>query len=351
MADWKKSLIRINATIRDAIAVIEDGEFQIALVVDQANILLGTITDGDIRRSLLKGQDMDAPAKQIMNTKPIVATPNTKPQMLLDMMNAETLRQIPLLDSSRQVVGLSHIRSFLNPVQSRDNWVILMAGGLGERLRPLTETTPKPLLNVGGKPLLQTILESFVEQNFCQFYVSVNYKADVIKDFFGDGKKWNVDIRYLEEDQRRGTAGALRLIPEPLTAPLIVMNGDLITKINFQDLLDFHHQQNSSATMCVREYDFQVPFGVVEIDGNRIKKIDEKPVHRFFVNAGIYALDADLIDSIPDDCQFDMTELFDIAINTNKNTTVFPIHEYWLDVGQIDDLKRANIDFSKAAVS
>jgi NDP-sugar pyrophosphorylase family protein len=179
----------------------------------------------------------------------------------------------------------------------------------------------------------------------------VNYKADVIKAHFGNGEKWNVEIRYLEEDTRRGTAGALRLIPERPNASMIVMNGDLITEINFQDLLDFHRQQNSKATMCVREYDFQVPFGVIGIEGNRIKSIDEKPIHRFFVNAGIYALDPSLIDAIPEEGTFDMTELFETVISTGKNTAVFPIHEYWLDIGRTDDLERANTDYKKAIIS
>ncbi|MBT3765527.1 MAG: CBS domain-containing protein [Rhodospirillales bacterium] len=351
MTNWKNSLIGLDATIRDAVNTLNDGGFQIALVVDVEDNLAGTITDGDIRRALLNGQDMDAAAKDIMNSEPVTAALKTADQSLLETMNATLLRQIPLIDEDDQVAGLVHIRDLTRPIEIRENWVVLMAGGLGERLRPLTEETPKPLLNVGGKPLLQTILEKFIEQNFRQFYISVNYKADVIKAHFGNGEKWNVDIRYLEEDSRRGTAGALRLIPKRPNASLIVMNGDLITEINFQDLLDFHRQQKSKATMCVREYDFQVPFGVVGIEGNRIKSIDEKPIHRFFVNAGIYALDPSLIDTIPTEGTFDMTELFETVISTDKNTAVFPIHEYWLDIGRTDDLERANIDYKKAIIS
>ena len=219
-----------------------------------------------------------------------------------------------------------------------------MAGGLGSRLQPLTEDKPKPLLSVGDKPILETILESFIEQNFRRFYISVNYKADAIKKHFADGGRWNAEIRYLEEETRLGTAGALDLIPERPELPLLVMNGDLLTRVNFRDLLDYHLDQKAQATMCVREYDFQVPFGVVEIEDHHILSIDEKPVHRFFVNAGIYVLEPGLIDLIPKGEYFDMTDLFARAIEKGHETQAFPIHEYWIDVGRIDDLDRANHD-------
>lgn len=347
MPDWKNTLIPADATIREVIETINSSGFEISLVIDRDEKLLGTITDGDIRRGLLQGLGMEAPAGQLMNEKPLVAPPDMSREGLLEKMNGEVIRQIPLLDDNRRVVGLAHIRDLTPPMESRENWVVLMAGGLGERLKPLTEATPKPLLSVGDKPLLQTILESFVEQNFRRFYISVNYRADAIKDHFGDGAKWNVEIRYLEEDERLGTAGALKLIPEPPTGPLIVMNGDLITKINFQDLLDYHDQQGSQATMCVREYDLQVPFGVVGIEGNIIESIDEKPVHRFFINAGIYVLDPDLIGLIPGDENYDMTELFEATIAMGKDVIAFPVHEYWLDVGRMDDLDRARLDIEK----
>jgi len=345
MHDWKNSLIPADATIRDAIKTINDGGFEIAIVADGEEKLLGTVTDGDIRRGLLDGLDMSAPAKKIMNRDPLVAPPDTSHKGLLKIMNSDLFRQIPLLDDTRRVVGVAHIRDLTKPIESRRNWVVLMAGGLGERLMPLTKQTPKPLLTIGDKPLLETILESFVEQDFSRFYISVNYKAETIKAHFGDGEKWGVDIRYLEEDRRLGTVGALRLVPEKPDAPMIVMNGDLITRINFQDLLDYHELQNSHATMCVRQYDFQVPFGVVGINGNRIASIDEKPVHRFFVNAGIYVLNPALIDRIPADANHDMTDLFEGIIADGEKTTVFPVHEYWLDVGRIDDLDKAKRDF------
>jgi len=343
---WKNAFNRPDATIGEAVATINDGGFEIGLVVDGDGRLLGTVTDGDVRRGLLAGLDMAAPVTEIMNARPVTAAPDTGRAALLDKMNAAVLRQMPLVDAEKRVVGLVHMRELTPPVEARTNWVVLMAGGLGERLRPLTQKTPKPLLSVGDKPILQSILEGFVEQRFREFYISVNYRADAIKAHFGDGAKWSVDIRYLEENQRLGTAGALKLIGERPESPLIVMNGDLVTRVNFQDLLDYHGQQQSRATMCVRQYDLQVPFGVVGIDGNRILMIDEKPVHRFLVNAGIYVLDPDVIDLIPEERAFDMTDLFSSVVEDRHMTAAFPIHEYWLDVGRVDDLERANLDFT-----
>lgn len=351
MIDWKASFVPPDATVHDAVGTINDGGFEICLVVDGDGRLLGTVTDGDVRRGLLRGLDMAAPVAEIMNTRPLTAAPDATTATLKRQMTEAVLRQIPLVGDGGEVAGLTHIRELTPPIESRDNWVVLMAGGIGERLRPLTAETPKPLLSVGDKPLLESILESFVAQKFRRFYISVNYMGDAIKRHFGDGGKWNVDIRYLEEDRRLGTAGALTLIPEKPKGPLLVMNGDLIARINFQDLLDYHEQQGSQATMCVRQYDFQVPFGVVGIDGNRIQAIDEKPVQRFLVNAGIYVLEPGLIGLIPKDEFFDMTDLFARAVEDAHDTAAFPIHEYWLDVGRIDDLDRANIDFENGGNS
>lgn len=351
MPDWRKSIIKPDAVIGDAVRALNDGGFEIGLVADRERRLLGTVTDGDVRRGLLRGLNMDSPVAGIMKTRPRTATPGTTPGLLLTKMAKAVVRQIPLVDGDGRVVGLVHMRELTPPIESRDNWVVLMAGGLGERLRPLTDKTPKPLLSVGSKPILESILEGFVEQKFRRFYISVNYKAAAIKRHFGDGHKWNVEIRYLEEDSRLGTAGALRLVPDRPNTPFIVMNGDLITRVNFQDLLDYHDQQRSKATMCVRQYDFQVPFGVVGINGNRIRMIDEKPVQRFLVNAGIYVLDSGLIELIPAGKNFDMTDLFARVVENRYDTAAFPIHEYWLDVGRLDDLQRANLDIGNVVNS
>jgi NDP-sugar pyrophosphorylase family protein len=221
-----------------------------------------------------------------------------------------------------------------------------MAGGLGNRLRPLTEDVPKPLLKVGRKPLLETILETFRSHEFRNFYISVNYKAEMIKAHFGDGEKWKCTIRYLEENDRLGTAGALGLIPETPTQPLLIMNGDVLTNVDFSSLLSFHGEHQAKATMCVREFDFQVPYGVVNIDEHRITGIVEKPVHSFFVNAGIYVIDPELLSFVPKSGSFDMPDLFASALDKGMPTAAFPIREYWTDIGRIDDFHRANGDYA-----
>jgi dTDP-glucose pyrophosphorylase/predicted transcriptional regulator len=343
--DWRKILIKPDASVRDAVEAINRGGKQICLVVSEDNKLLGTVSDGDIRRGLLKGIDMEAPVTGIMNSSPQAAPENSSNEFILNSMQTHVLRQIPKLDGDGRVVGLAHINDLVSPPERRENWVVLMAGGLGTRLRPLTEDTPKPLLSVGDKPILETIFESFVDQNFHKFYISVNYKAHAIKEHFGDGMKWNVEIRYLEEEAQLGTSGALQLIPEKPDLPLVIMNGDLLTHVNFQDLLDYHQGHDAKATMCVREYGLQVPFGVVDIKDNKIQDIDEKPLQRFFVNAGIYVIEPELIGLIPEGEPFHMTDLFGRAAEQGHHTAAFPIYEYWLDVGRIDDLERANHDF------
>lgn len=216
-----------------------------------------------------------------------------------------------------------------------------MAGGLGRRLQPLTNECPKPLLKVGGKPILEIILENFVEQGFNRFHIAVNYKAEMIESYFGNGSRWGIDLSYLREHERMGTAGALSLLPGGLTQPLIVMNGDLLTRINFRQLLSFHAEHHAQATMCVRDYDFQIPYGVVKIEKHRLTGIEEKPVHHCFVSAGIYVLQPDVISLIPRNTFFDMPDLFAEMIRQQKETAVFPIREYWLDIGRMDDFERA----------
>lgn len=323
---------------------LNNGGSEICLIVDKDDLLLGTITDGDVRRGLLQGLSMGTPATTIMNPNPITAAPTTDTKALLKIITKDVLRQIPLVDPEGHVVGVRHLRDLTAQTTKRPNWVVLMAGGLGERLRPLTNNMPKPLLNVGDKPLLQTILESFIDQGFSEIYISVNYFAAAIKEHFGDGSNWDVNIHYLEEQDRMGTAGALTLLPEIPDAPVVVMNGDLVTRVNFQHLLEYHAAQGTCATMCVREYDFQVPFGVISLEDNHITKIDEKPIHRFFVNAGIYVLNPEIIAKIPDAQHCDMTTVFDQAISEGQKTSAFPIHEYWLDIGRLDDLERAQLD-------
>jgi len=339
-----KTFLAPTGTIADALRIIEESGVQICLVVDPEHRLLGTVTDGDIRRGILRALPLDAPVTEVMRTSPWVAPADESPDRLHTLMIQLEIQQIPLVDSAGRVIGLVTARD-LSKSGDRDNWVVLMAGGLGNRLRPLTETVPKPLLKVGHKPLLETILETFRAHRFRKFFLSVNYKADMVKAYFGDGRRWGCEIAYLEETQRMGTAGALSLLPGRPTAPMIVMNGDLLTKANFAALLDFHQEQGAMATMGVRQYDFQVPYGVVEIERGHILSLTEKPVQNFFVNAGIYVIDPAAVDRVPENTFFDMTDLFGLLIKEKQPTSAFPICEYWLDIGKPDDFIRANDDF------
>lgn len=346
MKNWHKTLVTPTTSIHDTIRCIDSSAMQIALVTDDKRKLLGIVTDGDVRRAILKGIALDQPVAVIMNRQPVTARAGTSDPQLLADMRRRACRHLPVTDEEGRLVRLAVLDELLQP-EVQDNWVVLMAGGLGTRLRPLTDDSPKPLLKVGDKPLLETIIENFRGQGFNRFFLSVNYKAEMIQDYFGDGSRLEVEIRYLHETQRLGTAGALTLLPEPPPHPFIVMNADLLTKVDYRALLDFHREHGAQATMCVREYDFQVPYGVVQLDGQRIKHIQEKPVQRFFVNAGIYVLEPEVLTLIPPQCFFDMPSVFNTLHERDAETCAFPIREYWIDIGRMADLERANSEFGE----
>lgn len=336
--------LKKNATIKEALKIIDSGAMQIALVVDDSDTLVGTLTDGDVRRGLLKGLDLDSSIESITFTTPTIAMISDTKEEILKIALAKKLHQIPIVDASGKIVGIQRIEELIKP-KEKTNKVVLMVGGLGTRLRPLTEDTPKPMLKVGNKPILQTIVEKFAEYGYTNIVMCVNYKSHVIQDYFGDGSEFGVNIEYILEEQRMGTAGALSLLREKPTEPFFVMNGDLLTNVNFEHLHDFHLSNNSLGTMCVREYDFQVPYGVVNIDGSKILSIEEKPVHKFFVSAGIYMLSPDALEYIPANEFYDMPTLFDKFISEKKNAISFPLREYWLDIGRMSDFERANSEY------
>ncbi|SNX72886.1 CBS domain protein [Bacillus oleivorans] len=334
-----------STSIIETMKSIDENSSQFAIVIDENFKLLGTVTDGDVRRGILKGIPLEEPVTLIMNKTPIVIQKDRSRKELRRLFVEKKLRHIPVVNQNGQVIDICSSEQFFDS-NGLENWVVLMAGGLGTRLRPLTETIPKPMLTVGSKPILQTILESFIEFGFHQFYYSVNYKKELIKDFFGNGLEWGVSIEYLEENQKLGTAGALSLFQEKPTKPIIVMNGDILTKVNFQQLLEFHEETNSVATMCVREFHYQVPYGVVKMEGTTLYSIEEKPTESYFVNAGIYVLNPEALDFIPDGQYFDMPSLFEKLMKQKLITSVFPIREYWLDIGKRNDFEKANIEYS-----
>jgi dTDP-glucose pyrophosphorylase len=344
--NWQKTVILPSSSVLSAIQAINTSVIQIALVVNEQEQLIGTVTDGDIRRAILKGVSLDTPITSVMNSQPTVAMPSMPREKILEIMKHKKLRQIPIVDELGKVIGLALFETLLK-VTKKDNWVVLMAGGLGSRLAPLTNDCPKPLLKVGGKPILENILEHFLEYGFHHFFVSVNYKSEMIEAYFGNGSKWGVEIQYLREQTRLGTAGGLKLLPHKPELPIFVMNSDLLTKINFLDMLALHQEQQSMATMAVREYELQVPFGVVQTDHQRITEITEKPLYKFNVNAGIYILEPFCLDLIPDQKFYDMPSLFTSLVQQQQTVVPFLTWEYWLDIGRSDDLERANGEYGE----
>ena len=345
MYNWKNTIVGSSATIKDAADILTKEALRIVMVVNDNECLVGTVTDGDIRRALVNGIDINSLVTGIMKTKPVTATVNDSKEKIANLMMQKRLLQVPILNSDNRIVGLEVIDR-ITKKSTHDNVVVIMAGGFGSRLYPLTEDTPKPLLNVGSQPILETIIKQFVKSGFHNFYISTHFKSELIRDYFKKGDRLGVSIKYINEKVPLGTAGALGLLPShALDLPIIVTNGDLLTNIDFNNLLDFHNNSDTSATMCVREYDFQVPFGVIDIKEDRVSKITEKPVHNFFVNAGVYVLNRGLVRNLDGKSKLDMTDLLSSSID-NKQLGVFPIHEYWLDIGRMSEYKKANEDIA-----
>jgi len=344
--DIEDIMVTESTIIMDVLKIIDKSSKQLAIVVDKDKKLLGTISDGDIRRAILNEISLNDTVKDIYFKTPTIANINDSRKQIIDLCISKKIHQIPIVDNDGMLLGLEILDELITK-QSNPNKVILMVGGLGTRLRPLTDTVPKPMLHVGGKPILETIIEKFLSYGFSNIVLCVNYKSDIIQDYFGNGSKFGVNIEYIFEDKRMGTAGALSLLKAQPNEPFFVMNGDLLTNINFEYLLNFHLENKATATMCVREYDFQVPFGVVEIEHGKIKSIQEKPIHNFFVSAGIYMLSPSVLSSIPKDEFYDMPTLFEKILELNQNLISFPIREYWLDIGRIEEFEKANKEYDE----
>ncbi|PIC75946.1 alcohol dehydrogenase [Sporosarcina sp. P19] len=345
MNKYEDILIKPEMTIIQTMKLIDETSMQFATVVNHDRYLLGTVTDGDIRRGILKGLPLDSSICVVMNTTPNYESEGKSINYYKQYMKKKKLKQLPIISSDNRLLYIL-FSDDLDSVISKPNKVVLMAGGLGTRLRPLTDTLPKPMLNVGNKPILETIIEGFKHYGFTNFIISVNYKKEMIMNYFQDGKHLGVNIEYIEETKRLGTAGALSLINNKLKEPFFVMNGDLLTKVNFEQLLEFHLETESCATMCVREHEYQIPYGVIETNDHELLSIIEKPIHKSYVNAGIYVFSPEVLDYIPTDDFFDMPELYKYLIDSKKNVSAFPLREYWLDIGRIADYEKANWDYT-----
>lgn len=338
---WKTALLRCGATIKDGIENLEQTGFQISLLVDDDERLIGTLTDGDVRRAILSGHTTESILDDFVTKKPLVATPEIGRDAILSLMYANKIHQLPVVSKEGRVVGLHLLDSIVEPAEV-ENIFIIMAGGRGARLHPFTDNCPKPMLNVNGKPMLEHIINRAKDEGFSNFKISVHYLGDVIKKYFGDGAKLGVNIEYIDETFPLGTAGCLSLIEDRPIKPIVITNGDVITDIRYKDILEFHYRHEAVATMAVRQYEIQNQFGVVKINGLKIESFEEKPVYRSYINAGIYTLDPCVLNELNIEERCDMPTLFERLKLKGMKTIVFPMHEPWLDVGRPDDLRLAN---------
>jgi dTDP-glucose pyrophosphorylase/CBS domain-containing protein len=348
-------LVSLDNSIRQAIACIDRNRRGIVLVVDGEQRLLGTITDGDVRRAMLAGVDLKAPVSALLARKlnsayatPVTAPVGTEPEQLVQFMLERAVQQLPLLDEVGRVAGLVTLDELL-PRETLPLSAVVMAGGYGTRLQPLTEDVPKPMLPVGERPLMERIIEQLRAAGIRHVSVTTHYKPETIVEHLGDGRRFGVQINYVNEVQPLGTAGALGLM-ETSKEPLLVINGDIVTQLNFRAMFDFHREHRADMTVGVRKYEFQVPYGVVEAEGVEISRLVEKPSLGFFINAGIYLLEPITHRYIPNGRRFDMTDLIECLLADGRKVVSFPIREYWLDIGQHTDYEQAQDDLRNGRI-
>jgi dTDP-glucose pyrophosphorylase/CBS domain-containing protein len=351
--DFGSLCIRTDSSIRQAIDCIERSTAKIVLVVDAERRLLDTITDGDIRRAILADTNLDADVSDLRGRKgsnsryqqAITASIETEKSVLLSLMKQNDIRHIPLVDEKQSVVGLVTLRELIAddtlPMQA-----VVMAGGSGTRLRPLTENLPKPMVPVGGRPMLERIIEQLRDAGVSRVMVTTHYKGELISNHFGDGQRFGVNISYMEEDKPMGTAGGLSQL-EPSDDPILVINGDILTRVDFRAMLDFHVEHKAEMSVAVRRHETQIPYGVIETEDERITQVLEKPIVNHFINAGIYLLNPAVFKLIPENDSYDMPELINRLINDGRTVISFPVREYWLDIGQHKDYMRAEEDVRK----
>jgi dTDP-glucose pyrophosphorylase len=337
--------------ISDALARLDRAGTGVLLLAEPDRRLFGVVTDGDVRRAILSGESLDRPCTAIASRHPLVATPQMTEVETLHMMDHAreyVINHLPVIDAEGTIVGLV-LRSDLTTIDHNAMSAVIMAGGFGTRLRPFTENVPKPMLPVGDKPLLELTVEKLRRSGIKRVNVTTHYLAEQISDHFGDGRAFGVEMEYVPEDRPLGTAGALRLM-EPPDGPLLVLNGDILTSVDYQAMLAFHREHRASVTVGVRKYELQVPYGVIETDDALVRTLREKPLQRFLVNAGIYLLEPPVMRFIPEGRRFDMTDLIQVLIQEGCRVASFPIVEYWLDIGQVADYQQAQDDVKHARV-
>lgn len=339
---WLEACLDTSANIEKAIKTLNSSTLKIVLITDSSKKLIGTITDGDIRRGLIQGLDLKSSINSIINKEPLTVKSDIPKKEVLTLMIKRRIQQIPIINGDYEVVGM-HLWDQLEPA-SRNNTFLVMAGGIGSRLHPYTKDCPKPLLPIGGKPILQHIIEGAREEGFSNFVLSVNYLGSMIEDYFGDGKNFGVTINYLREEVPLGTAGSLSLFDSVPESPIVVVNGDAITNVSYSSMLDFHSDNNASATIAVKNYEWQNPYGVVKTDGSKILDIEEKPIIKSKINAGSYILNPNILDLLEKNSHCDMTTLLKRAQALKSHLVAFPIYESWMDFTTAEDLSSASID-------
>ena len=340
----------------DAVRAIEMSHRRMAVVVDRDGCLLGTLTDGDIRRCLLAGGSMDSSVEKAMNPSPITAEIGCPDGHIRDMMRRGNVLALPLMDRDGKFLRLVHLTDLERDDVHADgmppgfSFAVIMAGGEGTRLRPLTEAIPKPMVEIGGIPLLARQIQRLAEVRINRVYISLNYLSNVIEEYFRDGRDFGIEIRYLREKGKLGTAGALGLLPEQPVGPIIVMNGDVLTTLDFDSFNAFHITQGAKITVAAIDHRVDIPYGVIRADGPFVTGLVEKPSERFLCNAGVYAISPEVLNLLPSGKQSDMTDLIAAGLAINLPIAVFPIHEYWSDIGTPDDLEKARIHFAKMEI-
>lgn len=344
--DLQKVTVSKSASLRMAMEAIGRGAVEIALVVGEDRRLLGTVTDGDIRRALLAGATLDGPVESVMNKQFTTVNEDANRSEVLDLMQARTLGQIPILDSQGRLVGLHLLREIVGR-QEKPNWVVVMAGGRGERLRPLTDSLPKPMVRVAGRPILERIVLHLVGQGFRRIFLSVNYMSEVIEGHFGDGDSLGCEIQYLREKDPLGTGGALALLPGQPSNPLLVLNGDLLTHFDASGMLAFHAQRGYLATVGCYEYAHTVPYGVLDLDEDRVTGLREKPRESWTVNTGIYVLEPALLARVPRGVYFPLPALVEECLDRREPVGAYRVAGDWVDVGHHQELRRARGETDK----
>jgi len=337
---WRKVIMPVNSNLAEVVQNLEEYTLKIVLIVNKLGVLIGTICDGDIRRGLLRGLDMESGIDTVIQYDALLVPPDMERQLVMQLMEANKIKQVPIVDEKHQILGL-HLWDDISIAPARPNLMVIMAGGMGVRLRPQTNNLPKPLLSVANKPMLEHIIDRAKVEGFTHFIIAIHYLGHMIEEYFGNGDRLGVKIEYLREDVPLGTAGALSLLSPPNEA-FVVTNGDVITDIRYGEMIDFHNRYSSSATMAVRVHEWEHPFGVVKTDGVDIVNFEEKPIARSHINAGVYVINSENLSELTSNEHCDMPDLFERLKLNGKRIIAYPMHEPWLDVGRPADLEKAN---------